>query len=185
MTMSASYFGAAVPAVVWLCIQIPMHERTLWHIIFLDSHALHQAELHSKVKTQPTKPTAVSSTQINRRLMTAAENQSERVTLDPESNVRHLYPIKFDKNAPVHMGLEEIPLGSHVPAHSHPDHDEVVFVHRGSVRVILDGSERVLEEGQAVFFARGSTHSIWPVGPTDPAWITWQFTPRNLDFPCQ
>ncbi len=59
----------------------------------------------------------------------------------------------------VYMGsillLPEVAL----PEHAHPHAEEIVFVSCGSVQIILDGVEHVLEEGSALHIPAGAPHT--------------------------
>ncbi len=51
--------------------------------------------------------------------------------------------------------LPEVALAEH----AHPDAEEIVFVSCGSVQVIMDGVEHVLEEGSALRIPAGAPHT--------------------------
>lgn len=73
--------------------------------------------------------------------------------------------------------------GEPPPKHFHPAQDEHFEVLAGSIRVKLDGRERVLAAGEQIEIARGAVHQIWnPAG--EPARVLWRTAPggRTLQW---
>jgi quercetin dioxygenase-like cupin family protein len=54
------------------------------------------------------------------------------------------------------VGTEEMPPGNRIPTHKHLYEDEVIFVHKGTVRVTLAGSEYDAGIGATVFIPHGN-----------------------------
>jgi quercetin dioxygenase-like cupin family protein len=50
------------------------------------------------------------------------------------------------------------------PAHSHPNGEEVIYVIRGTGRVLVAGEVRPVSEGTAVLFPRGVVHMLHNTG---------------------
>jgi quercetin dioxygenase-like cupin family protein len=51
------------------------------------------------------------------------------------------------------VGTEEVPPGNRIPAHKHLYEDEVIFVHKGAVRVTLAGRQYEARTGATVFIS--------------------------------
>ena len=59
------------------------------------------------------------------------------------------------------MNVVNIKPGNTVkPAHSHPNHEEVVFLLSGSGKVYIDGEVFDVRKGSAVLFSAGSIHML-------------------------
>lgn len=54
------------------------------------------------------------------------------------------------------VGTEEMPPGNKIPTHKHLYEDEVIFVHKGAVRVTLAGREYDAGTGATVFIPHGN-----------------------------
>ncbi|HEX8077096.1 MAG TPA: cupin domain-containing protein [Chthoniobacterales bacterium] len=48
-------------------------------------------------------------------------------------------------------GYEEVPPGSAIPTHSHPEYDEILFVHRGEGVATLGAQEREVTAGTTIY----------------------------------
>jgi quercetin dioxygenase-like cupin family protein len=78
------------------------------------------------------------------------------------------------------------------PAHSHPQGEEVIYVIRGSGRVMVDGEVQAVSEGSAVLFPRGAVHMLHNTG-TEEMKVVCFFAPatslenykmyEGVDFP--
>lgn len=66
--------------------------------------------------------------------------------------------------------------GEPPPKHFHPAQDEHFEVLSGSIRVKLDGRERVLAQGERIDIPRGAVHQIWNPSP-EPAQVLWRTAP--------
>src|SRR5262252_2205328 len=54
------------------------------------------------------------------------------------------------------VGTEEMPPGNRIPTHKHLYEDEVIFVHKGTVRVSLAGRQYDARTGATVFIPHGN-----------------------------
>jgi hypothetical protein len=54
------------------------------------------------------------------------------------------------------VGTEEMPPGNVIPTHKHLYEDEVIFVHKGAVRVTLAGCQYNAGTGATVFIPHGN-----------------------------
>jgi quercetin dioxygenase-like cupin family protein len=78
------------------------------------------------------------------------------------------------------------------PAHSHPQGDEVIYIMRGSGRVLVSGEVQAVREGTAVLFPRGAVHMLQNTG-TEEMRVACFFAPptglenyqmhEGVDFP--
>ena len=56
--------------------------------------------------------------------------------------------------------IRVLPGNTVKPAHAHPQGEEVIYIIRGSGRVLVDGEVREVVEGTAVLFPQGSVHML-------------------------
>jgi quercetin dioxygenase-like cupin family protein len=63
----------------------------------------------------------------------------------------------------MHTGISKLPIGVTAPRHSH-NAEEQVTVLEGSVKIVLDGSERVCGRFDSTFISAGVEHEIVNVG---------------------
>ena len=49
------------------------------------------------------------------------------------------------------VGYEEIAPGSAIPAHAHPEYDEVLFVHQGKGLATLGSQQRIVTAGATIY----------------------------------
>ena len=54
------------------------------------------------------------------------------------------------------VGTEEMPPGNRIPTHKHLHEDEVIFVHKGAVRVTLNDHQYDAGTGATVFIPQGN-----------------------------
>jgi quercetin dioxygenase-like cupin family protein len=66
------------------------------------------------------------------------------------------------------------------PAHAHPNGEELIYVIRGSGRVLVDGSVEEVKEGTAVLFPQGSVHMLQNTGGEEMKVICFFAPPSNL-----
>jgi quercetin dioxygenase-like cupin family protein len=72
------------------------------------------------------------------------------------------------------VGTEEMPPGNRIPTHKHLYEDEVIFVHKGSVRVTLAGHEYDASTGATVFIPHGNWIGVENAS-AEPAMILFFF----------
>ena len=68
------------------------------------------------------------------------------------------------------------PGGGPPIAHLHPGQDEEFEVLEGTLRVVLDGAERNLAQGDRLTIPRATGHAMWNAGE-EPARATWAVRP--------
>ncbi|MGA3095305.1 MAG: cupin domain-containing protein [Bryobacteraceae bacterium] len=66
------------------------------------------------------------------------------------------------------------------PAHAHPNGEELIYIIRGSGRVVVDGAVEAVKEGAAVLFPQGSVHMLQNTGREDMKVICFFAPPSNL-----
>ena len=66
------------------------------------------------------------------------------------------------------------------PAHSHPNGEEVIYIIRGSGRVMVDGAVDAVAEGTAVLFPQGKVHMLQNTGDEEMKVICFFAPPSNL-----
>jgi quercetin dioxygenase-like cupin family protein len=67
------------------------------------------------------------------------------------------------------------------PAHSHPNGEEVIYIIRGTGRVLVSGEVSSVRPGSAVVFPRGAVHMLHNTG-TDEMKVVCFFAPAtNLE----
>jgi quercetin dioxygenase-like cupin family protein len=62
------------------------------------------------------------------------------------------------------MGYEEIAPGAAIPAHLHPDYDEIVIVHRGKALARLGSQEREVTPGATLYIPANARVSVKNTG---------------------
>ena len=82
-------------------------------------------------------------------------------------------PLSTGSDALV-VGTEEMPPGNKIPTHKHLYEDDVIFVHRGAVRVTLAGREYDAGTGATVFIPHGNWIGVANVS-SEPAMILFFF----------
>jgi len=78
------------------------------------------------------------------------------------------------------VGMEDMPPGDSIGVHKHLQEDEVVFVHRGEVRVTLGDSSYRAQAGGLVFIPRGTWIGFHTVG-ADTATIVFLFNTPGFE----
>jgi quercetin dioxygenase-like cupin family protein len=78
-----------------------------------------------------------------------------------------------------------MPPGNKIPTHKHLHEDEVIFVHKGAVRVTLAGREYDAGTGATVFIPHGNWIGVANVS-SEPAMILFFFNKPAFDAsePC-
>jgi uncharacterized cupin superfamily protein len=66
------------------------------------------------------------------------------------------------------------------PAHAHPNGEELIYIIRGSGRVLVDGVVDAVKEGSAVLFPQGSVHMLHNNGDEEMKVICFFAPPSNL-----
>jgi quercetin dioxygenase-like cupin family protein len=67
------------------------------------------------------------------------------------------------------------------PAHSHPNGEEIIYIVRGSGKVMIEGVVEPVRQGSAVLFPQGKVHMLCNTG-TEEMKIVCFFAPAtNLD----
>jgi uncharacterized cupin superfamily protein len=66
------------------------------------------------------------------------------------------------------------------PAHAHPNGEELIYVIRGSGRVLVDGAVDPVREGTVVLFRQGSAHMLHNTGEEEMKVICFYAPPSDL-----
>jgi mannose-6-phosphate isomerase-like protein (cupin superfamily) len=99
---------------------------------------------------------------------------SERLSLGPHDSLE----ITSSTEEAFEVEASYRPGGSPPPAHFHPAQDERFEILEGAMRVVVDGEERLLEEGTEIEIGRGQVHRMWNPG-SEPARVRWVTTPAG------
>jgi quercetin dioxygenase-like cupin family protein len=67
------------------------------------------------------------------------------------------------------------------PAHSHPNGEEVIYVVRGSGRVMVDGRISPVRQGTTVLFPRGAVHMLHNTGSEEMKVVCFFAPPTGLE----
>jgi quercetin dioxygenase-like cupin family protein len=67
------------------------------------------------------------------------------------------------------------------PAHSHPNGEEVIYIVRGSGRVLVEGETAEVREGSVVLFPQGSVHMLHNSGTQEMKVVCFFAPPTNLE----
>lgn len=79
----------------------------------------------------------------------------------PGRSLKWLYTSDLVESKGFSMNVVNIRAGNTVkPAHSHPKHDEVVYLLSGSGKVYIDGVVSDVRQGSAILFTAGCIHML-------------------------
>jgi quercetin dioxygenase-like cupin family protein len=67
------------------------------------------------------------------------------------------------------------------PAHSHPNGEEVIYIIRGSGRVLVEGEVAAVRPGTTVLFPKGAVHMLHNSGAEEMKVICFFAPPTGLD----
>jgi quercetin dioxygenase-like cupin family protein len=67
------------------------------------------------------------------------------------------------------------------PAHSHPNGEEVIYIMRGSGRVMVEGKVDAVKEGTTVLFPQGAVHMLQNNGTEEMKVICFFAPPTSLE----
>ncbi len=67
------------------------------------------------------------------------------------------------------------------PAHSHPNGEEVIYIIRGTGRVLVGGEIASVREGSVVLFRRGVVHMLQNTGEQEMKVVCFFAPPTNLE----
>jgi quercetin dioxygenase-like cupin family protein len=96
-------------------------------------------------------------------------NDDEVPALDlPGRSLKWLYTADMNAAKNCSMNVVTIKAGNTVkPAHSHPNHEEVVYLLSGSGKVYIDGVVSEVRKGSAILFSAGCIHMLRNSGSED------------------
>jgi quercetin dioxygenase-like cupin family protein len=67
------------------------------------------------------------------------------------------------------------------PAHSHPNGEEVIYIVRGTGRVLVAGEVSGVKAGSVVLFPQGAVHMLHNTGEEEMKVVCFFAPPTNLD----
>ena len=67
------------------------------------------------------------------------------------------------------------------PAHSHPNGEEVIYIVRGTGRVLVAGAVSPVKAGSIVLFPQGAVHMLHNTGDEEMKVVCFFAPPTNLD----
>ena len=67
------------------------------------------------------------------------------------------------------------------PAHSHPNGEEVIYIVRGSGRVLVAGEVQAVKAGTTVLFPQGAVHMLHNTGSEEMKVVCFFAPPTGLD----
>jgi quercetin dioxygenase-like cupin family protein len=67
------------------------------------------------------------------------------------------------------------------PAHSHPNGEEVIYIVRGSGRVMIEGQVEAVREGSIVLFPQGAVHMLQNTGAEEMKAVCFFAPSTNLE----
>lgn len=95
----------------------------------------------------------------------------------PGRSLKWLYTPEMKQAVGLTFNVVNIKAGNTVkPAHSHKNHEELIYVVSGSGKAFIDGKVYNIEAGSAVLFSPGSIHMLRNSGDTDMK-VACFFTP--------
>jgi len=108
------------------------------------------------------------------------ENELPEVEL-PGRHLRWLVSSELLNSQHMSVCMIRVAAGQTVrPAHSHPNGEEVIYIIRGSGRVMVDGAVDAVAEGTAVLFPQGKVHMLQNTGDEEMKVICFFAPPSNL-----
>jgi quercetin dioxygenase-like cupin family protein len=108
------------------------------------------------------------------------ENELPEVEL-PGRHLRWLVSSQLLNSQHMSVCMIRVAPGQTVrPAHSHPNGEEVIYIIRGSGRVMVDGAVDAVSEGTAVLFPQGKVHMLQNTGDEEMKVICFFAPPSNL-----
>jgi quercetin dioxygenase-like cupin family protein len=78
------------------------------------------------------------------------------------------------------MGLEEIDPHSEIPAHSHSEAEEIIFIFGGQGVGYVGEQVADLKPGTVIYIPPNVEHRFVNTGD-EPLWITWTFSPPGFE----
>ncbi|MYA29677.1 MAG: cupin domain-containing protein [Gammaproteobacteria bacterium] len=78
------------------------------------------------------------------------------------------------------VGTQLLPPGCQVREHGHRRNHELIFIHKGSGRVEIEGNDYEVSVGSTVLFGRYARHIIENTGDEDME-LFWVFLPPGLE----
>jgi quercetin dioxygenase-like cupin family protein len=67
------------------------------------------------------------------------------------------------------------------PAHSHPNGEEIIYIVRGSGKVMIEGVVEEVKQGSAVLFPQGKVHMLRNSGPEEMKVVCFFAPATNLE----
>lgn len=105
------------------------------------------------------------------------EDQVEALAL-PGRALRWLFTPERGGGRGFSMNVVRIAPGQTVhPAHSHPNHEELIYIVSGEGFAYIDGAVHTIRAGSAVLFSPGAVHMLRNSG-TDDLKVACFFTPQ-------
>lgn len=74
-------------------------------------------------------------------------------------------------------GVCRVPAGSNNEPHDHKEGDEVIYVIKGTMRIVIEGEEAILNQGDAVLVEKNKMHQIFNPSAEEELLHTFVFTP--------
>jgi uncharacterized cupin superfamily protein len=104
------------------------------------------------------------------------EKDIETIAL-PGRDLKWLVTPDMNQSDKLAFNVVNIKSGNTVkPAHSHKNHEELVYILSGSGKAFIDGNVYAIEAGTAILFSAGSVHMLRNSGDVDMK-VACFFTP--------
>lgn len=109
------------------------------------------------------------------------QGQGEILKLGPPCPGEITLTVDSQKTgSPFSSGLQTLLPGSEIPLHRHLRQDEVVFVHKGQGRAVLEQRSMTVVPGIVLYAPRGAWHGLRNTG-TGMLQITWTVAPPGIE----
>ena len=109
------------------------------------------------------------------------ETETEELDL-PGRHLRWLVTPELLDSKHLSVCVIRVAAGEKVrPAHSHPNGEEVIYIIKGSGRVLVNGEVSPVREGSAVLFPQGQVHMLHNTGTEEMKVICFFAPATNLD----
>lgn len=82
-------------------------------------------------------------------------------------------------NTTLGAGICSIPAASSNEMHTHDDGDEVIYIIKGEMRILIEDEEAILKQSDAVLVRKGQIHQIFNNSDTEELVHTFTFCPSE------
>lgn len=116
-----------------------------------------------------------------RRFFTKEEGETLRIEGTAPRTIYVLMEPQTTHSSSFAMGTEEVDVGSEIPAHLHPDAEEIIFIYGGEGQAVVGDQETTITAGTAIYIPHNTVHQFRNTG-NEPLCLTWTFIPPGFEY---